>query len=68
MSFVIMTNFTATVSGTFANQESGKVNVYTNDSLTSLVGAFNVGVSNSQYVVLNNFKPPLASGTVFKLR
>jgi hypothetical protein len=68
MSFVIMTNFTATVSGTFANQESGKVNVYTNDSLTSLMGTFNVGVSNSQYVVLNNFKPPLASGTVFKLR
>jgi hypothetical protein len=68
MSFVIMTNFAATVSGTFANQESGKVNVYTNDSLTSLMGTFNVGVSNSQYVVLNNFKPPLASGTVFKLR
>ena len=68
MSFVIMTNTTASVSGSFANEVSGKVNVYTNDSITSLAGTFNVTVSNSQYVVLTNFKPPLASGTIFKFR
>jgi hypothetical protein len=69
MSFVIMTNFTASgVSGSFANMENGKVNVFTNDAQTAIVGTFDVTVSNSQYVVLHDFRPPLASGTVFKFR
>jgi hypothetical protein len=69
MSFVIMTNFTASgVSGSFANEANGKVNVFTNDAQTAIVGTFDVAVSNSQYVVLSDFRPPLASGTVFKFR
>jgi T5SS/PEP-CTERM-associated repeat protein len=67
-SYVIMTNLSGTVVGTFGNIANSRVNAYSNN-LTTILGSFRVGVSN-QYVVLSQYSttPRGSAGSTYIFR